>query len=107
MRHNAPVQPLVFRSTVARVVAWIFVAFAALNLIDVIVRGRGQSGRITFAVLVAMARVVDQLLLRELEALRLALARLDQRLKRRVRLLSVFGPIGGHRVAGSSRESVG
>jgi hypothetical protein len=64
MRHNAPVQPLVFRSTLARVIAWIFVAFAALNLIDVVVRGRGQSGRIAFAVLVAIALVAYVLGLR-------------------------------------------
>jgi Bacterial PH domain len=47
-------QPLVFRSTVARVVAWVFIVFAALNLVDVVLRGRGQSGRIAFAVLVAV-----------------------------------------------------
>jgi Bacterial PH domain len=64
MRHNAPVQPLVFRSTVARVVAWIFVAFAALNLVDVIIRGRGQSGRVAFAVLVAIALIAYVLGLR-------------------------------------------
>ncbi len=64
MSHNAPMQPLVFRSTVARVVAWIFVAFAALNLIDVVIRGRGQSGRVAFAVLVAIALIAYVLGLR-------------------------------------------
>jgi hypothetical protein len=48
-------QPLVFRSSVARVVAWVFIGFAALNLIDVVLRGRGQSGRIAFALMVALA----------------------------------------------------
>jgi Bacterial PH domain len=48
-------QPLVFRSTVARVVAWVFIVFAALNLVDVVIRGRGQSGRLAFALLVALA----------------------------------------------------
>ena len=55
MRHNAPMQPLVFRSTVARVVAWIFIAFAAANLVDILIRGRGQSGRIAFAAMIALA----------------------------------------------------
>ena len=64
MRHNAPMQPLVFRSTVARVVAWIFIAFAAVNLVDVIMRGRGPSGRIAFAVLVALALIAFVLGLR-------------------------------------------
>jgi Bacterial PH domain len=48
-------EPLVFRSTVARVVAWVLIAFSAINLIDVVWRGRGQSGRIAFGVLVAVA----------------------------------------------------
>lgn len=39
----------------ARVVAWVFIGFAALNLIDVVLRGRGQSGRIAFALMVALA----------------------------------------------------
>jgi Bacterial PH domain len=64
MRHNAPMQPLVFRSTVARVVAWIFIAFAALNLVDVVIRGRGQSGRLAFAVLIAVALIAFVLGLR-------------------------------------------
>jgi hypothetical protein len=64
MRHNAPMQPLVFRSTVARVVAWIFIVFAAVNLVDVVLRGRGEIGRIAFAVLVALALVAFVLGLR-------------------------------------------
>jgi PH (Pleckstrin Homology) domain-containing protein len=45
------VQPKVFRSTSARVVAWVWLVFAAANLVDIAVRGHDLAGMIAAAVL--------------------------------------------------------
>ena len=45
------VQPKVFRSTAGRVVAWVWLVFAAVNLVDVAVRGHDLAGMIAAAVL--------------------------------------------------------